>query len=96
MEINRNQVFMIGFVVLMLGIQFRAIESFTLNEQATKALAKHMQKSQVASSEWIPSLYVGMTPPRNKTVTPPKWVGWALIATGTVLVLQSLAMPRPS
>jgi hypothetical protein len=86
---------MIGFVILMLGIQLRSIESFTLNEQTTKALAKHMNKNQVASSETFPQLYMGMNQPRTKTVTPPKWVGWALIAAGTVMILQSLAMPKP-
>ena len=38
MEINRNQWFMIGLVILALGIQFRMVQSFVLNEKATEIL----------------------------------------------------------
>ena len=37
MEMNRNQYLMLGIVVLLLGVQFRMIESFVLNAEATIA-----------------------------------------------------------
>lgn len=30
-----------------------------------------------------------------KTFQPPEWIGWALLSIGAVLVLHSLAMPKP-
>lgn len=95
MELNRNQYFMIGLVVLFLGMQFRYVESFTLNAKTTKALAEQFQQPQLASANPFPSL-LSMAPPIvRRTVTPPKWLGWSLVSTGAVLVLHSLAMRKP-
>ena len=41
MELNRNQFFMIGVVVVLLGVQFRLIDSITLNEKTTQFLLAH-------------------------------------------------------
>ena len=38
-EFNRNQFFMVGVFVLFLGIQFRLVDSATLNEKTTRFLA---------------------------------------------------------
>ena len=40
MEISRNQWFVIGFVVLFIGIQFRLVHSYKLTSEATMVLAK--------------------------------------------------------
>ena len=31
----------------------------------------------------------------QRTIRPPKWLGWAFLSAGAVLVLQSFAMPKP-
>ncbi len=89
MEINRNQYFMIGLVVLFLGIQFRVTDSFTLNDRATQMVAQRMGDG--GSSNILRS--VG--PAMGRVVQPPDWLGWALMSVGTVLILHSLAMRRP-
>lgn len=102
MEINRNQYFAIGVVVLLLGVQFRYVESFTLNDRATEFVRERMDKDRAPSSlaSTNTSFVDYFTPPRlvsrKLTVEPPKWIGWVLLSTGGVLVLHSLAMPRPS
>ena len=96
MDINRTHYFLAGIVILVLGIQFRLVQAVVLNEEISRALVKQMQKSEVASTSFFPSLYASVAPPTRKTVTPPKWLGWALTSTGAVLVLHSLAMPKPA
>ena len=96
MEFNRYHYFVVGLIVLLFGIQLRLVESYLLNEETTRWL---MQQSgdagvQVVSkvTEHLPTAGGG---PR-KTVVPPDWLGWAMISFGSVLVLHSLALPKPS
>ena len=94
MEINRNQWFMIGLVVVALGVQFRMVQSFVLNEETTKILAERLKKDDTAAPVFIPAL--DAPPPESRrTIEPPRWLGFMLIASGAVIVLHSLAMPRP-
>jgi len=92
MEFNRNHYFMAGVVVLMLGLQVRLVDSFVLTSDTTRFLAQRFQKAPGAS-------YTNMVSTSNsgprKTLRPPDWLGWAIISFGSVLVLHSLAMPRP-
>ena len=94
MEINRNQWFMIGLVILALGIQFRMVQSFVLNEEATQFLAQRMKKSEAVATTFIPSFETA-PPASRREVEPPRWLGFMMISAGAVLVLHSLAMPRP-
>ena len=48
MEINRNQYFMIGVVILLVGLQFRAVGQYVLNEKATQFLAKRASEPTAA------------------------------------------------
>lgn len=92
MEINRNQYFMIGLVVLLLGVQLRFVDSFVLNEKATRFLIERSNKAEVRSINLLPAA----GPAVRKVVRPPEWLGWALMSVGSVLILHSLAMPRPA
>ena len=38
MEFNRNQFLILGVVLLFFGLQFKKVESFTLNERASRLL----------------------------------------------------------
>jgi len=94
MEINRNQYFLIGLVVLALGIQFRLVDSFVLNEKTTAMIAKRLKKADAVTTTFMPSLEEA--PPASKRVVrPPRWLGFMMISIGAVLILHSLAMPRP-
>ena len=95
MEFNRNQYFLIGLLLLFLGYQFRQIESFKLSPRATRFIEARMASAQAAVDEFKePSYY---TPRRtfDPHVKPPRWVGLALMAFGTVLCMHSFAMPKP-
>jgi hypothetical protein len=105
MEMNRNQYLMLGIVVLFLGVQFRMIESFVLNAEASKAIAARIpkgEKSKEPGASVVPSYsqqsQIAAAGPlvALRTITPPDWLGWCCISVGAVLILHSLAMPRPS
>lgn len=95
MEFNRNHYFMIGLVVLLLGIQLRLVETYVLNEKCSDALAKRANKAKDSQPNPVPLLATATgTVPRQR-ITPPKWIGWALLSVGGVLILQSFAMKKP-
>lgn len=91
MEFNRNQFFMTGVFLVLLGIQFRMIESITFNDKTTRFLAAHAASPATSSTA---SMFPASTVPR-KVVQPPQWLGWAFISVGAVCILHSLAMKRP-
>lgn len=93
MEINRNQYFMIGLVLLLLGLQFRMVETYVLNEKASRFVSERLTASAADADggPFMPAL--GPTP--RRTLHPPTWLGHAVISVGAVLILHSLAMKRP-
>ncbi len=99
MELNRNQYFLIGIVVVLLGVQLRMVDAYVLNAPTTKFVVDKFGSAdkQAAANATIPSLEtVGSGASSSmRTVKPPVWAGWAAISIGAVLVLHSLAMPRP-
>lgn len=94
-ELNRNHYFMAGLVVLLLGIQFRMVDSYVLNSRATSYL---MEIKGKVSDEGVsqPRILPAMGASPRKVIHPPAWLGWAMMSVGGVLVLQSLAMPKPA
>ena len=93
MEFNRNQYLFLGIVILLLGLQVRMVSAYVLTQDATRFLA---ERSHTSSSEGVVFSFAndaGMIP--NKVIHPPEWLGWCLISVGAVLMLHSLAMPKP-
>jgi hypothetical protein len=93
MELNRNQYFFMGVVVLLLGLQFRAVASYTLTERATRFLAERTNKSATDGAILAISTDLGAGP--KKVIEPPEELGYMLMSVGGVLVLHSLAMRKP-
>jgi len=95
MEINRNQYFLIGLVLLLLGLQFRMIDSVLLTPECTKLLAERTGHPVAAAENAMAPLLGAETKLQPKTLQPPDWVGYSLLSLGAVLVLHSFAMARP-
>jgi hypothetical protein len=98
MEINRNQYFLAGLVILLLGIQLRIVDGFVLNERASEFVQRRfasMNSPQLASAGEAATL-LASTPlsPRHR-LEPPNWIGWSCISLGSVLVFYSLALRKP-
>jgi hypothetical protein len=94
MDWDRNRYFTLGVVLFLLGIQFRMVDAFVLNESATRALHRFAKQSQIANTNGMTELAMSMAPSPKKTLHPPNWIGWVLLTTGTVIGLHALAMPR--
>lgn len=90
MELNRNQFFMAGVFLMLLGVQFRLLDSVTLNEKATEFLAAHTSAAASGLTTFLPSSAMP-----KKTLHPPQALGWALMSIGAVCILHSLAMKKP-
>ncbi len=101
MELNRNHYFMIGVVILFVGIQFRVVDGYVLTEEASKVVTKYVKKAKAEQKpkQASPFMFFKEPPaimiPKQHKWSPPKWIGWLLVSVGAVLVLQSLAMKRP-
>ncbi len=97
MELNRNHFFVMGIILIFLGIQLRYVESFVLNETSSRFVAKRLDwnGSRSADARPFPNLLSVVSPTSRRTVRPPRWVGWSLISVGAVFVLHSLVMRRP-
>lgn len=91
MEFNRNQFFMLGVFLVLLGVQFRLVDSVTLNEHTTQFLAT---RTQSKATSGLASILPTSTIPR-KVLHPPQWLGWSLLSVGAVCILHSLAMKKP-
>ncbi|TWT37723.1 hypothetical protein KOR34_26860 [Posidoniimonas corsicana] len=96
MELNRNQYFFAGILLVLIGMQLRMVSSFVLTPEVTQMLAKPAAVAQGGAPPTlaISSTAAGITGAR-KTVKPPEWLGWCLISVGSVLILHSLAMKKP-
>jgi hypothetical protein len=92
---NRYHYFFIGLLVLFLGLQFRLVDGVVLNERTTNFLADQSGQSPVSVNNPL-RRFMGEGPVPRKTVRPPQWLGWLMLSAGGVLVMHSLAMPKPA
>lgn len=95
MDFDRNRYFMFGVLIFLLGIQFRMVESFVLNETSTRALARFAKGTQLAANDFSSQMYMNMNPQYKKSVKPPSWLGWALLTVGGVVCLHAMVLPKP-
>ena len=95
MDINRNHLFLIGLILLFLGIEFRMIDSLVLNQRATRLLAEQANHPVATAGNSINLLTGAEAPLPSITIRPPDWLGWFFLSFGSVLVLQSLTMAKP-
>lgn len=95
MDITRNQYFLMGLLLIFLGVEFRLVESIQLTQEFTQFLARRTNHPAVATTDTVDSLLGTNTKVPAKTITPPQWVGYSFLSLGAVLVLHSLAMPKP-
>ncbi len=95
----RERLFLIGIIVLLLGIQFRRVESYTLTAPVSRMVQERMQKARGGASALagikggydtystsmtsMPQLNAG----GELTFSPPRWLGFSFVSVGAVLIL---------
>ena len=86
MQLKRHHLLLIGLLLFFFGMQFRMVDSFTLNDRSSHFVAAQLGDSGgQQQSLWQNAL-------ARKVVQPPRWLGLALMSIGSVLTLKSLAM----
>ncbi len=95
MEISRNQYYLAGLVLLLLGIQFRVIDRIQFTAEFTQFLAERTGHPLAAVSATTQALASSDGKAVKRTICPPEYVGWSLLSLGVVLVLHSWAMQKP-
>jgi len=96
MDITRYHVFLVGTVMLFLGLELRSVDSFVLTPKATKFLAEQTGHPVTVVNNAVESV-AGVEPQLpSKVFCPPEWSSWFLLSLGSVFVLQSWAMVKPS
>ena len=83
---NRQHILLAGLLLFLLGMQFRLVESFTLNERSSRFVAAQLGDGGARQT----AAWQGM--PLRKVVEPPRWLGLALMSVGAVLTAKSLSM----
>ena len=94
MSFYRNRYFLFGILLILLGLQFRRVESFVLNEPSTRFMAKMTGTPLVDNSTTLGSLFEPVTPTPRKRVTPPRWLGLSMIAAGVVITFHAFSIPK--
>jgi hypothetical protein len=98
MQLNRNQFMLVGALLFLLGLQFRFVDTFVLNEPSTRFLARRSVQAEPPTSPWRMPMSMaanGQIPVQRARIRPPRWVSYALLSAGVVLMLHSVAMKKP-
>lgn len=95
MDITRNQILVVGLVLVFLGLQFRLVDSFVLTPEFTHILAERTGHPLAAVNNTTQAFAPAAQPVVKKTVKPPDWLGWSLLSIGAVLILHSWGMKKP-
>jgi hypothetical protein len=94
MRFDRNRYFMLGVILLLLGFQFRLVDSFVLNETSTRALHKVLKTKTVDANSVATNVFMQTAPSPKKTLRPPRWLGFVLLTAGGIIALHALVLPK--
>lgn len=81
---KRQNLLLAGLLLFLAGIQFRMVQSFTLNEKSSTFVAARMGAG--------PQQAIFQAAPLRKVIEPPRWLGLAMMSVGAVLTVKSLSM----
>ncbi|MCA9186687.1 MAG: hypothetical protein R3E01_34090 [Pirellulaceae bacterium] len=95
MPFGRQKFLILGMTLIFLGVQLRFVESFVLTPKASQFVETKMQNSGLMQGSRLDA-YLPRTSiiAARKTVTPPRWIGLALISVGAVLVLHGVTLDK--
>ena len=79
----------VGIILLVFGLQFRAVEGFVLSPRATSLLSRYVGPGVETPQGAFQQMAVDTTSHRH-TIAPPRWIGWALLSAGGVLLTHGL------
>ena len=77
--------FAVGTMLIIVGIECLLIHSATLSGGQTEAVS--------VSNTWFGPQQMTVIEPQ-RVVQPPEWIRWSLIASGAVVLLYAMTLPR--
>lgn len=86
MVLNRNRILLAGLLLFLVGVQFRVVSSFTLNERSSQFVAARLGGGAAAMASW------DAAPPLRKVIEPPRWLGLAMMSLGAVLTVKGFSL----
>jgi hypothetical protein len=95
LDLNRDHYMIVGVVLLLVGVQFRYVDTYVLNEKASEFIAARQSDEQGLVAQQTFAWFPASTTTRLRDWRPPSWLGWAGISIGAVLILHSLALKKP-
>ena len=95
MDITRNQYFFAGLACLLIGLQFKMVETVELTPEFTQFLAERTGHPLASVSAATQTLTQSDKPLVKKVIRPPDWLGYSLMSIGAVLILHSWGMKKP-
>ena len=87
---NRHQLLMAGLIVLLLGTQFRLVQTYVFADTASPYIEPLLTLQNESTSQLQQALPLA----RQYVLHIPDWMGWLLLSIGGALVLHSLSIPR--
>jgi hypothetical protein len=95
-KMTRNHFLSYGLILLCVGLQLLAFDSFILSENASKFYYEKIERTANRDVREVNRIVSATTsiPFTRKVIKPPRWFGWPFLSVGAVLVFQSFAMRR--
>ncbi|NQU26005.1 MAG: hypothetical protein HQ567_32360 [Candidatus Nealsonbacteria bacterium] len=94
MDVSRNQYFLMGTLLLLLGAQFLMTDTFVLNPHVTQFLAEQTDHPVTSVYGVTDAIAPAAEPTITKKFKPPHYIGYLLTSLGAVLVLHSWGMKK--
>ena len=89
---NRHQLLMAGLIVLLLGVQFRLVQTYVFADSARPFIDPVVEsKSNLPQAAPAGEADGGN---RQYVLHVPDSIGWILLSIGGALVLHSLSLPK--
>jgi len=82
---SRHHLLLAGLLLFFVGMKFRVVESFTLNDRSSRFVAAQLGDGGSQQAFW-------QSGPARKVVHPPRWLGLALMSVGAVATVKGLTM----
>jgi len=84
----------IGLLVLLLGIQLHAVDTYVLSPTATRILADWFGRPSDTPQGAIEQLALKSDALAHYNLSPPSWLAWAMLSAGAVMVTHGVILKR--
>jgi hypothetical protein len=88
-----NRFLIFGALILLMGVQLRWVETFVLTHKASQFVEDNMKHSGLrTASAYDFDTLLSAGPAPKKSITPPRWLGWAFLSVGAVLLFHGISL----